>query len=65
MFQTRYPVSLDCIPNFTYFPVTLELGMKHGLEDQTKAQRQGDFTDQFIVYEEFAWCVQGYGIPNH
>jgi hypothetical protein len=31
--------------------------MKHGLEDQTKAQRQGDFTDKFIVYEEFAWCV--------
>jgi hypothetical protein len=54
MFQTRYPASLDGIPNFTYFPVTLKLGMKHGLEDQTKAQRQGDFTDKFIVYEEFA-----------
>jgi hypothetical protein len=38
--------------------------MKHGLEDQIKAQRQGDFTDNFIVYEEFA-CVQGYGIMNH
>jgi hypothetical protein len=60
MFRTRYPASVDGIPNFTYFPVAHKLGMKHGLEDQTKAKRQGDFTDNFIVYDEFA-CVQGDG----
>ncbi len=34
-------------PNFAHFKATLWLGMKLGLEDQTKAQRQGDFKDTF------------------
>jgi hypothetical protein len=32
------------VPNFADFPATLKLGMKQGLEAQTRAQRQGEFT---------------------
>jgi hypothetical protein len=33
--------------NFTHFVATLKLGMKHELDGQNRAQRQGDFTDNF------------------
>jgi hypothetical protein len=37
------------IPNFSHLKATLSLGMKLGLHDQTKAQRQGDFKDNFTI----------------
>jgi hypothetical protein len=34
----------ETVPSFSHFTATLILGMKGGLEAQTRAQRQGDFT---------------------
>jgi hypothetical protein len=31
------------VPNFSHFTTTLELGMNHELDLQTRTQRQGDF----------------------
>jgi hypothetical protein len=38
-------------PNFAHFIATLKLDMKHGLEGQTRAQRQGDSMDNYIFLE--------------
>jgi hypothetical protein len=34
----------EMVPSFSHFTATIILGMKGGLEGQTRAQRQGDFT---------------------
>jgi len=36
-------------PNSTHFRAALQLGMKQGLEGQTKLQRQGDFMVNFDI----------------
>jgi len=38
----------ETVPNFANFANTLKLGMKQGLEGQTRSQRQGDFMDNSI-----------------
>jgi hypothetical protein len=35
------------VPNFAHLFVSLQLGMNPRFEGQTRAQRQGDFTDNF------------------
>jgi hypothetical protein len=37
------------IHKFSYFKTTFWLGMKLGLQDQTKAQKQGDFKANFTI----------------
>jgi hypothetical protein len=37
--------------NFAHFTDTLKLDMKYRLEGQTRAQRQGDSMDNFILLE--------------
>ncbi len=41
----------EMAPNFAHFTATLKLDMKQGLEGQTRAQRQGDSMDNFILLE--------------
>jgi hypothetical protein len=35
--------------NFSHFTDTLKLGMKQGLEGETRDQRQGRFTDEYNI----------------
>ncbi len=37
------------VPNFSHFKGRLKLGMKQGLEGQTRSQRQGDFKDNCVI----------------
>lgn len=39
------------LPNVAHFPPIITLGMKHRLEEQSKAQRQYDFEDNSDIYE--------------
>jgi hypothetical protein len=59
----------ETIPNFTQFTNTFNLGWKRGLDDQTKAQRQGDFTNIIIkkVYKIiiFIWTWRKYNLHHH
>jgi hypothetical protein len=38
--------------NFAHFMDKLKLGMKHKLQGQTRAQRQGDFMDSSNVFQQ-------------
>ncbi len=38
----------EIVPSFANFADTLKLGVKQGLEGQTRSQRQGDFMDTSI-----------------
>jgi hypothetical protein len=47
-----YPIS-------AHFPVILQMRMKQGFEGWSRAQRQDNFTDIFIVLEIFlGWCFR-------
>jgi hypothetical protein len=37
------------MPHYVYFVVTLELGMKQGLQGEIKAQKWGDLKDNFKI----------------
>jgi hypothetical protein len=37
------------VHNFAHFSETLKLGVKSGLEDQTRVQRQGDSLDNSFL----------------
>lgn len=41
------------VPNLTPLMATNKLWMTHGLEAQTRVQRQGDFIDNFNINETY------------